>query len=119
MPTKLTQRTAAAVPPGGRVFDGEPVGFGVRGTPSGPVWFLRYQLDKKRHDLRIGRVSDLGIDKARRIARDARGEIAKGIDPIIGRRERIQEGKAKRRDIAREAARPTLTKFSERYIEEH
>jgi integrase len=101
------------------VFDGEPVGFGVRGTPSGPVWFLRYQLDKKRHDLRIGRVSDLGIDKARRIARDARAEIAKGHDPILGRRERIQADKAKRRELEREASRPTVAEFAKRYLEEH
>lgn len=112
MPTHLTQQVAARVLPGGRLYDFEPKGFGVRGTPSGPRWFLRFQLAGRRTELVIGLVSSMRVEKARGIAREARADIARGICPIAKRRDAGAAETAK-------VSRPTLAAFSETYLREH
>lgn len=50
-------------------------------------WLLRYQLRGRRRDMVLGAVTDQnGLAAARQAAQDARGLLAKGVDPIDERR---------------------------------
>jgi integrase len=82
-------------------------GFGVRVQPSGRKTFVcRYRTrDGHQRKHTIGRCSDLPPDRARKLARDAFGAVAEGLDPAEDRR---QLKKA-----------PLMTDLEERYMREH
>lgn len=70
----------------GRYGDGD--GLYLEVLPTGQRrWLLRYQLRGRRRDMVLGAVTEKnGLGAARTAAQDARGLIAKGIDPIDERR---------------------------------
>lgn len=70
----------------GRYGDGD--GLYLEILPTGQKrWLLRYQLRGRRRDMTLGLVTEKnGLAAARTAAADARGLIAKGVDPIDDRR---------------------------------
>ncbi len=83
---RLTDRTVRTAGPG-RHQDGTVTGLMLdvseRGTRS---WVLRYQVDKRRHDLGLGRFPEIGLARARERAMEARRVLAEGGDPLAERR---------------------------------
>jgi integrase len=56
-------------------------------------WLFKYQFGHCRHELGLGWYPKVGLSAARELARHFSTEIAKGIDPIIARREAKAEAK--------------------------
>ena len=106
---KLTKRSVDPVkPPTDEdfilIWDKEIPGFGLRVTRAGiKSYILQYRIHGRQRKYTIGRHGDLTPDQAREEAFTLRAKITKGIDP--------QADKKKERGI------PTLTKFSEEYLE--
>lgn len=92
---RLTAARIAALSPEARdyaVYDETTPGFGVRVYPSGQRRFVfRYRAGKSRSAatrmVTIGDVRKLGLEDARRIARDLAGQVARGLDPSAERRQ--------------------------------
>ena len=92
---RLTDRAVQTAKPG-RHTDGEGLYLVVSDT-SRRKWVLRYQVAGARKDRGLGSYPDVGLRDARQKAAEARGLIAKGVDPIEHQR------------AARKAARPVPT----------
>jgi len=76
-------------------------------------WFLRYQLNGRKHDMGLGSVKDFSLAEARIRARQARQLRTDGIDPIGARR-------AEREKEKLEAAKAmTFRACAEAYIKAH
>ena len=84
---KLTDRRVATAPPGKHVDgDGLMLVVGPKGARS---WIFRYQLNKKRRDMGLGRYPDVGLRRARDRVRELRGLLAEGVDPRTVKRRSI------------------------------
>lgn len=87
MPTvHLTAQTVKGLSAGptGRTdyFDTDVRGFGLRVTASGiKSWIYLYRLGGRARRYTIGRYPDLSLADARDLAKDARTNVARGIDP--------------------------------------
>jgi integrase len=102
MPGKLTARTLSALTlegrqKPGRHTDGDGLHLHVRADGTSG-WVLRYRLHGKQRDLGLGGYPDVGLARARELAREARGLVAQGVDPSVQRR-------LKRQAAADEASR--------------
>jgi integrase len=64
-------------------------------------WILRYQINKKTHWFGLGPLHEVGLKEAREAAREARGKLRSGIDPI-------QEKKERKAALAKAAAELTF-----------
>lgn len=51
-----------------------------------PYWMLRYTAHTKRREITLGKVSDMPLAEARRVAEDIRRKVASGDDPIAERK---------------------------------
>lgn len=93
---RLSNRAAEALS-AGALWDAEVPGFGLRVLPSGrKTWVLKYWTrgDRPRQGwATLGTFPALSADEARKLARDARGAVEKGADPV-------QDRKAARRAAA-------------------
>lgn len=100
MPGKLTARSVVALTlegrhQPGRHTDGDGLHLHVR--PDGAAgWVLRYRLHGRQRDLGLGGYPEVGLARARELARDARALVAKGLDPSLERK--------RQRDAAQEEA---------------
>jgi integrase len=105
---RLTEKTVQSAKPG-RHGDGDGLQLVVSkgrlrsaddspgsGTPR-KKWVLRYQIAGARRDMGLGSYPDVGLKDARLRAAEARGLIARGLDPIEAR------------EAARKAAKPVPT----------
>lgn len=89
----------------GRYRDGD--GLMLHLTESGHgSWILRVQAGGKRRDIGLGSLKSVSLADARQAARDARQQIAQGIDPIASRK--------KQRMVI-----PTFSEAAQRVYEEH
>jgi len=106
---KLSKRSIDSVtPPTDKdfilVWDKEIPGFGLRVTRAGvKSYILQYRIHGRQRKYTIGRHGDLTADQARKEAMNLRSRINKNADP--------QADKKKERGI------PTLTRFSNEYLE--
>ena len=83
----LSDRKVRTVGPG-RYQDGDVTGLSLLVKRGGSrSWVLRYQLDKLRHDLGLGRYPEVGLAAARQKAMEARRQIVAGMDPLAERRQ--------------------------------
>ncbi len=92
---RLTERAVQIAKPG-RHTDSDGLYLVVSDT-SRKKLVLRYQVAGARKDKGLGSYPDVGLRDARQKAAEARGLIAKGVDPIEHQR------------VARRAARPVPT----------
>jgi len=78
-------------PAGGKdmlVFDDEQRGLGVRVTAGGGKSFIaQYTLHRKKRRIPLGSCSAISLAKAREAARAIMGEVAKGLDPAMERKQ--------------------------------
>jgi integrase len=81
---KLTDRAIKAAGPG-RHGDGGGLFLEVSAGGS-KTWLLRFQLAGKRRDMGLGSYPEIGLANARALAAEARGMIARSIDPVDARR---------------------------------
>ncbi|HVO04724.1 MAG TPA: integrase arm-type DNA-binding domain-containing protein [Candidatus Cybelea sp.] len=83
------------------------------GAAGARSWIFRYQLGGRRRDMGLGSVSDLPLADARERVREARRQVAAGVDPIDARKAAVAEK-------ALAAAKATTFKeAAEAYIEAH
>ena len=114
-----TDRHIQALEPGARPFE-TVIGDGLRVTvhPSGAKAFnLRYRFAGKARNLTIGPAA-IGLPEARKLARIALGEIARGNDPCAAKAERRAVAKAKA-EAAKAPAQDTVAVVAERFIAKH
>lgn len=108
---ELTDRYCQAARAEGRksdYFDITVKGLCLRASAGGTKgWFLVYTkpANGKRAWMRLGRYPEMTLAKARQKARDARGEIGEGIDPLVEKRA--------------QAAFQTVSDLVENYIVRH
>lgn len=92
MRAKITKRLTAETPPPStgdtRLYDTEVRGFHIKITPSGRRAFYYYYRNAAGQPRRpkIGDFPALSVDKARTIARDWAGQVARGEDPSLSRK---------------------------------
>jgi integrase len=71
------------------VWDGALPGFGIRVWPSGKKSFVaQYRVGKRTRRLQIGTYGPLTVEEARKLAKAALGDVAKGEDPQADRKTR-------------------------------
>ena len=109
MKTRLTKNRIEAIEPGCKdiyAWDDRVSGFGLKLTPHGArIYLLKYRFGKAQRWLVLGRHGEITAEQARTKAIQARGAIANGQDPALGRDSR--------------ADNPTLMGLAERYLTEH
>jgi integrase len=67
-------------------FDLSVTGFSLRVSPKGTkTWNYVYRHEGRLRRLKLGRYPDLGLADARKHAEQARGDLAKNIDPAAGK----------------------------------
>ncbi|TVO65932.1 tyrosine-type recombinase/integrase [Denitromonas ohlonensis] len=99
--------------PGMHAVGGEP-GLYLQVLPSGRrTWVLRYSIGGKRREMGLGGYPAVLLKDARDRAKEQRGNIAKGIDPVD---KRAAERAA---DKAEKARRKTFDWCASQYIEAH
>jgi integrase len=82
---KLSARTVATVTKPGRHSDGG--GLYLNVSPSGArSWLFMWKRAGRRREMGLGSAGSVTLADARQIARDYRGLVAKGLDPIEARR---------------------------------
>lgn len=79
----------------------------------GQTWILRVRVPGKRRDVGLGGFPGVGLADARRLAREMREKVAKGIDPVEERRDE------RRRVLAAAASNITFKEACEKYIAAH
>ncbi|MFG0467166.1 tyrosine-type recombinase/integrase [Pseudomonas putida] len=109
--SKLTQSFVKAVLEPGRYSDGRGLFLRV-GVSGGKSWVLRYQFDKRRHDLGLGGYPAVSLKAARLAADTLRLGLAQGIDPLSQRQ-------VARIDQIAPAGPVTFRVEAERYIATH
>lgn len=108
---RLTNRTIKALRPKPNeqfvVWDSEVHGLGVRVSPAGTKTFLlKYRLHSGRGRWKtLGRFGDIALPRARKLAKDDIGIVARGGDPLS------------EKDAARDAV--TIKTVAERFLSEH
>lgn len=107
---KLTIRTIDAIKPEARerfIWDGDLRGFGLRVLPTGIKTFLiQYRTGASRQRrMVLGRYGVLSPEAARRDAREALTQVARGKDPV-SEREKVREA-------------GSIAKLCDRYLTDH
>jgi hypothetical protein len=91
----LTPRLVSAAQPRAKIYaltDGH--GLLLQVTPQGSKrWRFRYRFTGRENTISSGVYPKVGLAKARRLHADARGLLARGIDPSVERR-RLRAAKA-------------------------
>ncbi|HYC00739.1 MAG TPA: tyrosine-type recombinase/integrase [Candidatus Limnocylindrales bacterium] len=110
MQTTITKEVAEAVRAGQLVMDTQVRGFGVRGTTAGASYVVRYKYRRQPRLMVLGRVGEVTVTQARRLALGVRGDLAAGIDPLAERAAEVAREAAAR---AAEAAAARLLTVAE------
>tara|TARA_R110000782_G_scaffold100964_1_gene187367 strand:+ start:2505 stop:3680 length:1176 start_codon:yes stop_codon:yes gene_type:complete len=107
--SRLTKRAIDATQPDDKekfVWDGELRGFGLRISPKGrKVFVLQYRSGGRTRRMTLGPYGALTVDEARDLARQNRGDVAKGADPSAAR--------------AKERRTPTVAELCEKFLSDH
>ncbi|MBD8496497.1 integrase arm-type DNA-binding domain-containing protein [Pseudomonas syringae] len=109
--SRLTQSFIRTVEKPGRYADER--GLFLRVSASGSKhWVLRYQLNKRRHDLGLGAFPGVSLKAARLAADTYRLALSQGVDPLAQRQ-------AEQQPVMPAAAPVTFREEAERYIQTH
>ncbi|WP_430403144.1 tyrosine-type recombinase/integrase [Hyphomonas sp.] len=107
--SKLTKRIVDAARPEDEeyfVWDSELKGFGLRVYPSGrKIFVLQYRSGGRTRRLKVGPYGALTVEEARDLARQNRGDVAKGADPSAER--------------SNERRTPTVAELCEKFLTDH
>lgn len=88
------------------VWDSDMPGFGVRILPSGiKSYLVQYRTGGRTRRYTLGSCATLTPDDARKMARTALGDVDKGGDPSLERRQELRA--------------PTIAALAERFLEQH
>lgn len=63
------------------------------------TWRVSYQFERKRYYMTIGTYPKLSLDDARILNADIRTQVAKGINPMVSRKEQVEIEKDQRESI--------------------
>jgi integrase len=112
MTMALTSKRVAKLTEAGRYGDGH--GLYLQVTPAGVrSWLLRYERAGRERWMGLGPLHTFGLDEARARARQARRQLADGIDPLDAR-------KAERAKRALDAAKAlTFAEATRQYFDQH
>jgi integrase len=92
-------------------------GFGVRVSPDGSrAFFYIYQLQGTKRRMTLGQYPAVTVKDARKVYEGARARVALGCDPSA---ERTDERERIKRQREEQAARLTVARLAEDYIERH
>lgn len=96
---KLTRKAVAALAlPAGKddtvYWDDSLPGFGVRLRGKSKSWLIQYRAGQRQHREALGDVRKVGLEDARRIARQRFAQIELGIDPALEKAKRTIEATA-------------------------
>lgn len=107
--SKLTKRIVDAARPEDEeyfVWDSELKGFGLRVYPSGrKIFVLQYRSGGRTRRLKVGPYGALTVEEARDLARQNRGDVAKGADPSAER--------------SKQRRTPTVAELCEKFLTDH
>jgi integrase len=101
---KLSAAFVRSAPPG-KHEDGNGLRL-VKRRDGGGQWVFRYSIAGRRREMGLGGLSAISLKKAREIASEFRGLLARGVDPIRHREERRRDASRDRfllRDLAHDA----------------
>ena len=96
----------------------------LRGGGASRTWYLRYWFQGTEHRMPLGTFPATGLDDARGMAREAREQAAKGIDPRRGRPRRhrppapLPVGAAVSAPDAKHSIEAVVADFMARFIEQ-
>lgn len=101
MPSNLTPQLIKAMEPparGNRIeWDTQERGLGLQVTAAGRRAFvLRYVFNGHERRMTLGEFPTLNLTAARKLARDRKGEIARGVDPLNAKEEARRSAQAAR-----------------------
>jgi hypothetical protein len=96
---KLTrQAVAALVLPAGKDdtvhWDDSLPGFGVRLRGQSKSWLIQYRAGRRQHREALGDIRKVGLEDARKVARQRFAQIELGIDPALEKAKRTLEATA-------------------------
>jgi integrase len=96
---KLTRDAVAAlVLPAGKAdvvfWDGSLPGFGVRMRGQSKTWLVQYRANGRQHREALGDIRKVGLEDARKAARQRFAQIELGIDPALEKAKRTIEATA-------------------------
>jgi integrase len=114
---RLDARKVASKQKPGRYGDGGGLWLQVsqldESKPVTKSWLFRYMINGRARQMGLGPVHTFSLKEARELAREARQQVAAGIDPINAR---DAEAKAA---LAKAAAAKTFQECAEQYIKDH
>ena len=91
------------------IFDSKISGFGIRVSPGGTKsWTLLHRFEERDYRLTIGTYPSLTLAHARRLAQDALGQVARGINP-----------QAEKRRARKNFTTNVFQNFAQDFIENH
>jgi integrase len=89
-------------------------------SPNGGKWWrLKYRIDGKEKRLSLGVYPDVGLKEARERRDEARGRVAKGIDPSAHRKSMKRTAASRAENTFEAVAREWFEKFSPQWAPTH
>ena len=89
---ELTDRFCQTAKPGAtadRLFRHSGEGAFLASAAGAKTFYLNYTPDSKRARMKLGRYPEMKLGKAREKAREARGDIGEGTDPLVEKRAQV------------------------------
>lgn len=85
MGRQLNKLSARAVMNAGDGMHADGGGLYLLARSGAKSWIFRFQVNKRRRDMGLGRFPDVSLQSARAMAAEARTKVARGIDPLAER----------------------------------
>lgn len=80
-----------------KLTDGRTPGLQLHVKEAGKTWILKYRFSGREKSITLGHLSTMGLAEARHAAGQKRELLAKGVDPVEDRREKVTERAARDR----------------------
>lgn len=97
---EVSKATAPIAAPNYIIWDSQIPGFGIRIGAKARTWFVAYRLPSgKQRRFKLGNMSSMGAEEARRQAKARLGKVASGADPAKERAEERRRSKSQVGDL--------------------